>query len=475
MATTIPIEVELIVKNTKNKLEGMMGGGSGGSGGGAKKDTGMGAFFTQGLKALIQLATIVSVISIAAMGMKRSIAILSRIAEIISLILRPFDLVIGVMLMSLLRLLMPLVRTINTMFRPFYRRIIESQKNAAKSGSGFDNAVFFAVVVEEFGKFLLLASHQIVTQMSQMFSNIIFALAEILVSVSIALQIATLRAIGLGTAADAMSGQFAMTVGFIDLIRQGINILTEKSFNDMVAALSQTNDAALSGGGGFRDLDTSVTGAGGAATDAVTALDPFTEMLQTTLVSAISVVDKKFSEDLSNAFDVANDGADGLSAVLQGKLDLSIWAASTAGGVATVQFNTMKDIFKDLHPVAGLTNLHLGTLPLLLSQLNEKLGSTASAIRNILSAAKSVGDYVMGGVGVLTGHQKGTNSIPQTGPYLLHKGEAVVPAGGGGGSGVNVNITINGSVLGSDKELATTIGNEMRKQLRTMTSYSRGA
>ena len=45
--------------------------------------------------------------------------------------------------------------------------------------------------------------------------------------------------------------------------------------------------------------------------------------------------------------------------------------------------------------------------------------------------------------GQIAGYAQGTNYVPQTGPAIVHQGEAIIPAGMNSGQGsANVNITL---------------------------------
>ncbi len=67
------------------------------------------------------------------------------------------------------------------------------------------------------------------------------------------------------------------------------------------------------------------------------------------------------------------------------------------------------------------------------------------------------------GGGLLGSFQSGTDYVPQTGPYLLHKGEAVVPANKNISNSVNVNM--NGSNLNAN-DVANMIANKLNNELR---------
>jgi hypothetical protein len=74
------------------------------------------------------------------------------------------------------------------------------------------------------------------------------------------------------------------------------------------------------------------------------------------------------------------------------------------------------------------------------------------------------------GTGTWAGYQGGTSYVPQTGTYMLHKGEAVIPASqnSSGGRAVNVTVNVNASI-GSTydvKRLCQEIGFELENALR---------
>lgn len=60
--------------------------------------------------------------------------------------------------------------------------------------------------------------------------------------------------------------------------------------------------------------------------------------------------------------------------------------------------------------------------------------------------------------GLLGSYATGTNYVPETGPYLLHKGEAVVPSGQNGGLTINVPVSVSGN-----NALASDLRNEIER------------
>jgi len=65
----------------------------------------------------------------------------------------------------------------------------------------------------------------------------------------------------------------------------------------------------------------------------------------------------------------------------------------------------------------------------------------------------------------LENYQFGTSYVPETGPYILHKGEAVIPAGESGNSEFNFYISIDGSK--SPYETAISVRREVEGFLRS--------
>lgn len=78
-----------------------------------------------------------------------------------------------------------------------------------------------------------------------------------------------------------------------------------------------------------------------------------------------------------------------------------------------------------------------------------------------LFGASSVNIDTWGGLpgGLLGGYATGTNYVPETGPYLLHKGEAVIPADKNSG-GLTINVPV--SVAGNNA-LASDLRNEIER------------
>ena len=65
----------------------------------------------------------------------------------------------------------------------------------------------------------------------------------------------------------------------------------------------------------------------------------------------------------------------------------------------------------------------------------------------------------------LESYQFGTSYVPETGPYILHKGEAVIPAGESGNNEFNLYISIDGSI--SPYETAISVRREVEGFLRS--------
>jgi len=90
-------------------------------------------------------------------------------------------------------------------------------------------------------------------------------------------------------------------------------------------------------------------------------------------------------------------------------------------------------------------------------------GPLASGLSSALSGwfGSGVNIDTWGGLpgGLLGGYASGTNYVPETGPYLLHKGEAVIPAAHNSG-GLTINVPV--SVAGNNA-LASDLRNEIER------------
>jgi len=100
--------------------------------------------------------------------------------------------------------------------------------------------------------------------------------------------------------------------------------------------------------------------------------------------------------------------------------------------------------------------------------IGEKVNWIGNQVQNLIDWADRAKEAILsipstiGGAigGLLPPFQKG-GYIPETGPYLLHRGEYVVPAGKGGG----INITITGNTF-LDEESAVRMGDLIVKVLQ---------
>ena len=96
-----------------------------------------------------------------------------------------------------------------------------------------------------------------------------------------------------------------------------------------------------------------------------------------------------------------------------------------------------------------------------MEQQKTKWRNHVTSINSILSGMTTGG--IGGGIGAFSLPSRQTGGyIPETKPYLLHKGESVIPAGGNAG-GVTINITGN-TLL--DKQAGEKIGNQVLETLK---------
>ncbi|GAB4486025.1 MAG: hypothetical protein OHK006_13230 [Thermodesulfovibrionales bacterium] len=109
----------------------------------------------------------------------------------------------------------------------------------------------------------------------------------------------------------------------------------------------------------------------------------------------------------------------------------------------------------------------------------ELSGKSGSASFNMALNAQAAGAAQLGQVisqalanKPLGSYATGTDFVPQTGPYLLHKGERVIPAGKSGG----VTVSIGGiTIAGGNKDpeqLAREIAKPLRRELQRLNAYA---
>jgi hypothetical protein len=71
-------------------------------------------------------------------------------------------------------------------------------------------------------------------------------------------------------------------------------------------------------------------------------------------------------------------------------------------------------------------------------------GLSAELLRTLLQQANIRTAVSQAQYGVLDQYQRGTGFVPQTGPYMLHRGEAVIPANQ---NGAEVVVYVNGDIV----------------------------
>ena len=104
----------------------------------------------------------------------------------------------------------------------------------------------------------------------------------------------------------------------------------------------------------------------------------------------------------------------------------------------------------------------------LIERLKSFIGGVKEGISNL-------GASIGGGIKGLVGYQAGTSFVPETGPYLLHRGEAVLPKRKvevSPNGERTINITITGNTFVSEEDFAERIGDSIIKTLKFQTRLS---
>jgi hypothetical protein len=141
-----------------------------------------------------------------------------------------------------------------------------------------------------------------------------------------------------------------------------------------------------------------------------------------------------------------------------------ITALGDAWETAAIAFNTL---MLSNESIAGMLQGLIGGASSIAGNVNQILGAAWQALPQLIADAVTVGISA-----ALTAHglQTGTPYVPHTGLYLLHQGEAVMPASrnGWGRGGGSVSITIN--IAGhATREDAQYIAHVMQQELKSGT------
>lgn len=147
--------------------------------------------------------------------------------------------------------------------------------------------------------------------------------------------------------------------------------------------------------------------------------------------------------------------------------------------IRTLLIKRMKESIDDIkiaiEVLKAIWEVAWNAMEIVVSKIWEKIESPLNSILDVfdkvIGAAKSAWEWTkkavgkvaeVGVAGFYEGRQHG-GYIPETKPYLLHKGETVIPAGAGVGRAITVNI-MGGNYL--SREAATMFGKEIADELK---------
>ena len=101
----------------------------------------------------------------------------------------------------------------------------------------------------------------------------------------------------------------------------------------------------------------------------------------------------------------------------------------------------------------------------LIERWADKVKAQYNKVKSAFGSVASGFNVPFPGVGGLPSGQFGIPYVPETGAYLLHKGETVTPAGRGGGV---INFYLSNSLfMGDFEEFSEKVGNAFIEKLRT--------
>jgi hypothetical protein len=461
----IPLEVDLVIKNIKDSANALsqLGGGKGGE----KEAGSIIGLLSAGIKTLTAIAASVGVIGFVVGSLRIAQKILDKMLKVLELMFRPIDLVIGKLLMFFLRFMLPIVRAINVMFRPFLQKINQSARENASGGmAGGGN--FIKDVSDAFGDFLTVLFLPMFAELAKMINNNFFAAIEALTAFLGALGVITLKAFGFTDAANTLAVVTGTAIGNMELLRQAMNITIDQAVVSLTEEMTNTQTATE---------------------DLTNTLDPATLAIQG-IVTAIASIDPVLEASVKKGFIEANASALAFAEALAGEGGIKSAMDILTQSTTVLMQNQMSLLTSQLN----LTGIEAGFLEGTLGNAASAMKSFADAIEDVIDAAK---DLIGGGDGgskkksifdlpkdalsfasqLLGG--KGFNDFiyrPGEKPIAFSPNDTIIGTKGGiGGSGQTVNITVNVSgFVGSESALTTAIGKEMRKQLNQLTSYARG-
>jgi len=470
MAEIIPVEVELVVKSVKGKLNDLRGASKSAANMPASKgETGIMGLLTKALGSLLKIVAVASLIGLILNGLKMSMKLFGKIFDVLSKILRPIDYVLGQMLLVVLRMLMPLVRAINMMFRPFMQQIRDGLKANKESGGGSVGAL--AVISEVFAKFIAASFSIVLEEAMKGIINIMFAVTEIIMTVISGIAILIVRLLGFNEVADMMGTVMANSIANMDLVRQGLILITEQGFTSFREALM----------GIEAPLDTG-------ASD----VDSFSTALQGLLGGIATGLDTHFGTELSEKLTATNEAA----ATMKTLFEQNGINAVTLNGALEIMLKRVTLAAEENNRLATnlyQTALKSSTLWMNMNKLKTAINNVSTAIVGGLDSITKSYNKVISIINSYTGgDNNGAREVAPGvafGDFIARPNGQMIkfdpndtimgfknPNGGLGGAlnsgGQNIVINVNG-YIGNENQLAKLMGEEMRKQVKLTSTYGK--
>jgi hypothetical protein len=149
---------------------------------------------------------------------------------------------------------MPIVRVLNTMFRPFMQRISAIQACAAGQGAEAQAGALVGIA-NEFGNFMQILFNSILGEALKTLNNIVWAVAETLTTAIAVFAVFVARLLGGEQAANAMAQAFGGIIAGMDFARQAINSFIDYGLDVLIqSALGADPMVFVDLATGFTDL-----------------------------------------------------------------------------------------------------------------------------------------------------------------------------------------------------------------------------
>jgi hypothetical protein len=249
-----------------------------------------------------------------------------------------------------------------------------------------------------------------------------------------------------------MTPQQTYESGRSDLNQQYMDITNTMTGQDQITALEKYKQAVAAlqqqfaqGIHGAKDLfggdsNQDIISATKIAEDAIADINQATQTEQTTIAALIDQkkqqieTDKLWGQVLQDSLTTAQNEMDKLKTTIS---DLSDQIKNMNKTVELTGIDKVSNVVDSI--IARIQQLHtLAAQPIILGG-----GGGASVIPSLPTNPFSSGDYSNISDAELASYAVGTDYVPRTGKYLLHQGEAVIPAAQNGKSGA----TFNGDIV----------------------------